>query len=1063
MDLSRGGARTRSGEQSLSMRLSALGRDGRLLPVPVMSPRAHANRVVYAHAGVAESYAAGPLGIEQGFTLARRPTGNGSLTLAIALRGSLHAVRARGRLDLLGPGSQPVLRYGGLSASDAARRHLPAWLELSRGLLLIQVADVGARYPLHIDPLIEQGEELTPNDESNKGQFGYSVALSSNGDTALIGGRGDGDQIGAAWIFSRSGSTWTQQGTKLTGGGEVGKGEFGSSVALSADGSTALIGAPGDAGQVGAVWIFSRSGSTWTQQGAKLTGGGEVGEGQFGAGVGLSSDADTALIGAPYDYGSAGAAWVFARSGSRWTQQGEKLTANDESEREESLLGWSVALSANGDTALIGGWGDNDFSGAAWVFVRSGSTWTQQGAKLTGRGGDRAWFGFSVALASTGDTALVGGPGNLGGTTQIGAAWVFTRSGSAWTQQGEKLSPPPENQTPEFGYGVALSANGDIALIGGPTAGERYGAGAAWVFARSASTWIQQGSKLSGASSSTSANLFGLTVALSADGSAALIGGPFTSGSEGAAWVFLASPQISGPASVSFAFQPVGRPGTVLWLEVKNAGAAPLSALSFSGPAQITGPDASEFTIPSGDDRCAGETLQPGQACRIGVQFRAATTGSSRATLTFGANNSLSAPPTVALSGTGVQSPTASFTSPDDAIAGTPITFNASASSAPDGAIEHYAWNFGDGTMGAGVTPHHSYAASGTYAVTLTVTDNDGLTSQTTHSTIVNEAQTIELLSSAPTSAEVGGPSYAVSAVASSGLPVVFASETPETCRAEGTTVSFIGPGICTIKANQPGNAEYGAAPEVQQSMAVAKGSQRMRFTSSLPASATVGGPTSTVSATASSGLAVSLSSETPGVCSLEGSTVSFIAVGTCTIDADQAGSAAYDTAPRTQQSVGVRSPVISQATPTAGSSGGFRLSGKPTSSKRGALTFTVSAPGSGIVRWLLTFPGGLSPRGCRATHSGAKRRCGRQQRLYSRGTIPISTAGAVSFTIRPTGPAKAALANALMHHQRLQITASIRYEANAEAGPLPHTQTTDRIGLSVPSDPREYHATAPH
>ena len=136
---------------------------------------------------------------------------------------------------------------------------------------------------------------------------------------------------GAAWVFTRSGSTWTQQGEKLTGSGESGNGEFGDSVALSSEGNTALIGGRGDNGDLGAAWVFTRSGSSWTQQGEKLTGGGESGKGEFGVSVALSSDGNTALIGGSGDNSDHGAAWVFTRSGSTWTQQGEKLTGGGES------------------------------------------------------------------------------------------------------------------------------------------------------------------------------------------------------------------------------------------------------------------------------------------------------------------------------------------------------------------------------------------------------------------------------------------------------------------------------------------------------------------------------------------------------------------------------------------------------------------------------------------------------------------------------------------------------------------------------------------------------------
>jgi hypothetical protein len=147
------------------------------------------------------------------------------------------------------------------------------------------------------------------------------VALSEDGDTAMIGGWDDDSSKGAAWVFTRSGSTWTQQGEKLVGDctsscanegtGETGEGRFGVSVALSADGDTALISGLDDNSTRGAVWFFTRSGSTWTEQGEKLTGGGEAGEGEFGTNVALSADGGTAMIGAWRDNGGTGAAWVF--------------------------------------------------------------------------------------------------------------------------------------------------------------------------------------------------------------------------------------------------------------------------------------------------------------------------------------------------------------------------------------------------------------------------------------------------------------------------------------------------------------------------------------------------------------------------------------------------------------------------------------------------------------------------------------------------------------------------------------------------------------------------------
>jgi hypothetical protein len=116
-------------------------------------------------------------------------------------------------------------------------------------------------------PLIQLGSKLTGGGASGAAGFGFDVALSADGNTALIGGPFDNGDRGAAWVFTRSGSVWSQQGPKLTGSDEAGAGLFGRAVALSADGNTALIGGPSDNGSAGAAWVFTRSAGTWSQQG----------------------------------------------------------------------------------------------------------------------------------------------------------------------------------------------------------------------------------------------------------------------------------------------------------------------------------------------------------------------------------------------------------------------------------------------------------------------------------------------------------------------------------------------------------------------------------------------------------------------------------------------------------------------------------------------------------------------------------------------------------------------------------------------------------------------------
>jgi hypothetical protein len=560
------GVQIASGKTRVGLSLRALGYGRSLQALGVAPPHARANRVTYAQAGIRLWYVNGPLGLEQGFSIGRAPSGptGEELTLVLALSGDVHASLAAGGGGVtFSHAGGPSLLYRGLRINDARGRALSGGLELRNGSVLVRVGTRGARYPLRVDPFIQQAEKLAGSGQAGAPvpRLGVSVALSADGNTALVGGPGDYGKTGAAWVFTRSGSTWTQQGSKLTGGTEQGEGQFGSSVALSAAGNTALIGGPGDSSGLGAAWVFTRTGSTWTQQGSKLTGEGEVSSGtypgQFGSSVALagSESSATALVGGPGDNKGLGAAWAFTRSGSTWTLQGSKLTGGGEevsSIEAPGKFGAAVALFAteSSATALVGGPGDNKGLGAAWAFTRSGSTWTQQGSKLTGGEevsgtGAPGEFGASVALASAeGNTALIGGPGDNKG---LGAAWAFTRSGSTWTQQGSKLTGSGEvsgTEFPgEFGASVALaSAEGNTALIGGP--GDSSGLGAAWVFTRASEKWTPQGSKLTGigeVSSTEAPGEFAAGVALSSDGNTGLAGGPGDNKGLGAAWAFTRS------------------------------------------------------------------------------------------------------------------------------------------------------------------------------------------------------------------------------------------------------------------------------------------------------------------------------------------------------------------------------------------------------------------------------------------------------------------------------------------------------------------------------------------
>jgi Divergent InlB B-repeat domain/FG-GAP repeat len=289
-----------------------------------------------------------------------------------------------------------------------------------------------------------QQDKLVAMDAAGPRVFqGISVALSSDGNTAIVGGLQDNYDTGAAWVFTRSSGVWSQQGGKLVGTGAVGPANQGSSVALSGDGNTALVGGPYDnyggtippgTSLIGAAWVFTRSGGVWTQQGNKLVGTGAVGPNVTqGNSVALSSDGNTAVVGGYNDNGGSpeqgvfaygiGAAWVFTRSGGVWTQQGNKLVGTGAV--GQSAQGRSVSLSSDGNTAIVGGFVDNSGIGAAWVFTRSGGVWTQQGNKLVGTGAiGNALQGVSVALSGDGITAIVGGIFDNG---YLGAAWVFVQ------------------------------------------------------------------------------------------------------------------------------------------------------------------------------------------------------------------------------------------------------------------------------------------------------------------------------------------------------------------------------------------------------------------------------------------------------------------------------------------------------------------------------------------------------------------------------------------------------------------------------------------------------------
>jgi len=631
-------------EWTVGMQLTAYGSDA----VATIKMQQEDNTLTYDRGNIQEWYINRPNGLEQGFTLQQAPQNHQTgtdISLSLQLSGDLIPELTAQSLRFYTQDKQYAFSYNKLIVKDANGQTLPAKMTLDPQSKQLQLSfnAAQAQWPIIVDPLVYTETKLVASgsDGATSDFFGRSVALS--GDTALIGSEGDDDRggpdSGSAYIFVRSGTVWTYQAKLTASDGQVGDGfgssvalegdtaligarydddnghnsgsayifmrsgtvwaqqakldafdgaandAFGGSVALSAD--TALIGAKGDDAESGSVYAFIRSSTVWFYQ-AKLIPAGVTVNDNFGGSVAL--EGNTALIGADGDDGTLGAAYIFERSGNVWTKQAY-LFANDSAIGD--FFGASVAL--DGDTALIGAWGDNDKgnlsgsayifvkpgggwiqtgffdakliaadgdpgdnfgvsvaldggsaligakwdsdngtnSGSAYIFVGSGGSWAQQ-TKLTGTGGEH--LGASVAL--DGDTALIGADGNKDNGFESGSAYTFVRSGTVWTQQA-KLIATDGASNDEFGYSVALS--GDTALIGAEGDDDNGSfTGSAYIFVHSGTTWMQQ-AKLT-AADGVASDVFGRYVALSGD--TALIGaiGDDDNGSNsGSAYIFIRS------------------------------------------------------------------------------------------------------------------------------------------------------------------------------------------------------------------------------------------------------------------------------------------------------------------------------------------------------------------------------------------------------------------------------------------------------------------------------------------------------------------------------------------
>ena len=323
--------------------------------------------------------------------------------------------------------------------------------------------------------------QLTASDGAATDFFGFCVAASGN--TIAVGAYQDdtttGFDSGSVYVFARSGSRWSEQAKIVADDGAMDD-RMGFSVAIDED--TIVIGAPGDDTYRGSVYVYVREGNDWTKQ-AKLTATEGTTDDYFGGTVAISGD--TLVAGAIYDDGSSetntGAAYVYFRLGTSWTEQA-RLEASDGV--VDDRLGFSVAI--DGDNIVVGAQRDdtdNGFdTGSAYVYRRAGNRWTEQAKLTAGDGASEDFYGGSVAIA--GDSIVVGAVSDddTSSVTNSGSVYVYYLSDDGWTQQAKlKASDGAAN---DFSFGASVSISENTVVVGANQADSENGenSGAAYVF-----------------------------------------------------------------------------------------------------------------------------------------------------------------------------------------------------------------------------------------------------------------------------------------------------------------------------------------------------------------------------------------------------------------------------------------------------------------------------------------------------------------------------------------------------------------------------------------------------
>jgi hypothetical protein len=408
----------------------------------------------------------------------------------------------------------------------------------------IYAMDTSGRISLTNSFKIVSVNKFVASDGAAVDVFGWSAAVSADGNTVVAGAYGDDDNgniSGSAYIYRWNGSSWAQ--TKLTASDGAASDQFGVSVAVSADGNTIVVGSGGDdvganANQ-GSAYVYRWNGSAWGFQ-TKLTAFDGAANDGFGWSVAVSADGNTLAIGAHYDDVGAnadqGSAYVYRWNGSAWSYQA-KLTASDGAAND--IFGYSAAISADGNTIVVGAYTDdvgaNTDQGSAYVFRWNGSIWTQQSHLFASDGAAGDEYGVSITASADGNTVAVGAFWDtIGANTLQGSAYIYKWNGSSWAQTKLTVSGGAAND--QFGRYVSLSSNGNTLAVG--ATGCDGARGAEFIFNWNGSIWAQ--TKLTAYDSAASDYLS--CVSISADGSITIAGAyqddVGANGNQGSAYIF---------------------------------------------------------------------------------------------------------------------------------------------------------------------------------------------------------------------------------------------------------------------------------------------------------------------------------------------------------------------------------------------------------------------------------------------------------------------------------------------------------------------------------------------